>query len=166
MATSSARSPRPWPLARDIDPAHDGLRDDEAFPAYGEDAVRQQPAWLVDLTEQVTRSVFAIERMVQRVTTMREDNSYFRAMATDLREALDSERSESGRRLVEQGRTMTQHQRRAVEAERSADALAGMLCDLERQLTGRRTQGGRLAAGSDRVVHLDAGRGERQRRDG
>lgn len=129
------------------------------------EAPRREPAWLADLTERIDRSVEAIERMVARVGTLREDNSYLRTVTVDLREALEAERAEAGRRLVEQGRSISQQKRRTAEAERSADALAGMLCDLERQLSGRRADDG--PAARRHATHEGTFReGERFRRAG
>lgn len=145
MATSTARPARPLPK---VVPHGERLPRDASAVSIGaaEDSSRRDPAWLVDLTDRITRSVDAIERVVERVGTMREDNSYLRTVTASLRDALEAERTEAGRRLVEQGRSISQQKRRTAEAERSADALAGMLCDLEQQLSSRR--GAVPAAGS------------------
>ncbi len=138
-ASSDADSPpRAIPASVHRVPAPDRVDGASQWDRRPSEAGRREPSWLTDLTDQITRSVNAIERVAEHVSTMRDDNTHLRTVTADLREALEAERLESGRRLAEQGRSMSQQKRRAAEAERSADSLAGMLCDLERQLTSRR----------------------------
>ena len=130
------------PQAADRSPRR--CRNDASLSRHGpDDASRREPAWLVDLAKQVNRSVFAIERAVERASLLRDDNACLRATASSLQGMLQAERSESGRRLVAQGRSIRLEKSRTAAAERSADALAGILCDLERQLSTRRERDGR-----------------------
>ncbi len=149
----------PWSRANlsQLDaPARFAHNDDRPNLPESEKRVPFEPDRLLVLKDDITRAVFTDERATDRVEAVRDDTVYLRLLAGNLRMELEMERSQAGRRLLAQGRSMSKQQRRTAAVETCADNLAGMLLDLEQQLTSDRTQTERLVEAVDHFVTTDA----------
>ena len=102
----------------------------------------------LDLDDEVARSLAAIERTVENFGSLKDNMSFYKDMAGDLRQHLQEEKEhtkDARRRLADAERLADSERARADGAEATAAQFAEAVTDLEAQLGKLRSQTARLA---------------------